>query len=144
MNNSITKSFNHQQSSIEVSRGKDGNYSWAIKVYFGNGMGTLDQAIAEIDNIDKKLHLKYLNLEKKHNTNNPVSEEKHEINGWATEKQINFLYAKARRLSGEKTEQSLEAWLIKQAIEHKVIEEEKGLKHFSVEQASSLIELLPQ
>jgi hypothetical protein len=152
--NSIEKTYNHQQSSIELDRGKNGAYSWSIKIYFGNGKGTVDEALIELDDIDKKLQAKFLKTYEDKSYSYPAKVKKETKkeekkansgnNGWASEKQINYLYAKARRLSGEKLEGALENWLIQQAIENEIISEEKDLKHFSVEEASSLIELLPE
>lgn len=152
--NSIEKTYNHQQSSIELDRSKNGAYSWSIKIYFGNGKGTVDEALVELDNIDKKLQAKFFKPHQDKHYSYPAKVKKETSqeekkgnsgnNGWASEKQINYLYAKARRLSKEKLEPALENWLIQQAIENGVINEEKDLKYFSVEEASTLIELLPE
>lgn len=154
----VSKAYNHQQSSIELGRDKKGDYSWTIKLYFGNGMGTLDEALAELGNIDLKLQHKFLenkgpeNNEPQNTRQESTDEKEHaspkvsehgKTNGWATDKQIGLLYAKARRTTGIKDEKKLEQWLIEEAWSSKIISEKKSLKHFSTKEASSLIEELP-
>lgn len=161
----MSKTYNHQQSSIEVGRTGKGTYNWSIKLYFDNEPGGDNWAISEIAKINGKLEKTFLTYQPETETKEtlttpttPVAENKeertekpgngngngHSNNGWATEKQINFLYAKARRLTGKKSEQGLEDWLISEAIGNKVISREKDLRHLSLEEASALIELLPK